>query len=73
MTCQHALNRIIRLVQEHRTRTAAEHKDADTMSESELRYLDEWDAMENDTVLRDIESVVDTYCTTTKNGRGKKK
>lgn len=72
MTCQHALNRIIRLVQEHRTRAAAEHKNADTMNESELRGLDEWDATENDTALRGIESVVDTYCATTKDGRKRK-
>lgn len=73
MTCQNAMTRIIRLVQEHRTRVEAEHKDADTMSESELRDLDEWDASENDTVLRDIESVVDLYCTTAKDGGKKKK
>lgn len=72
MTCQHALNRIIRLVQEHRKRAEAEHKDADTMTESELRGLDEWDVTENETVLRDIESVVDLYCTTTKDGRKRK-
>ena len=72
MTCLHAMNRIIRLVQDHRKRAEAEHKDADMMNESELRGLDEWDATENDTVLRDIESVVDLYCTTTKDRRKKK-
>lgn len=73
MTCLHAMNRIIRIVQEHRARAEDMHKDADTASPDELRDTDEWDASENDIVLRDIESVVDVYCATTEKGRRKKR
>ena len=64
MTAEHAIDRIVQIIRKHRTRADAAHKDADSMGTAELRGLDEWDASENDSVLRDVESVVDAYCTT---------
>ena len=67
MTAEHAIDRIVQIIRKHRTRAEAAHEDADATGPSELRGLDEWDADENDSVLRDVESAVDAYCTTPNN------
>ena len=69
MTAEHAIDRIVQIIRKHRTRAEAAHKDADAMGTSELRGLDEWDASENESVIRDVESAVDAYCTTLNNDR----
>ena len=67
MTAEHAIDLIVQIIRNHRTRAAAAHEDADAMGPAELRGLDERDASENDSVIRDVESVVDAYCTTQNN------
>ena len=69
MTAEHAIGRIVQIIRKHRTRAEAAHEDSDEMGPAELRGLDEWDASENDSVLRDVESVVDAYCATMNNER----
>lgn len=72
MTADNAMKRITRIVQEHRKRVDDEHREAENAGPDELRDLDEWDADENDTVLRDVEAVVALYCAKSKR-RGKNK
>ena len=67
MTAERAIDRIVKIIGKHRTRAEAAHEDADAMGPAELRGLDEWDASENDSVIRDVESVSDAYCTTQNN------
>ena len=67
MTAEHAIDRIVQIIRKHRTRTEAAHEDADATGPAELRGLDEWDADENESVIRDVESVVVAYCTTPNN------
>ena len=67
MTAKHAIDRIVKIIGNHRTRAEEEHEAADAMGPAELRGLDEWDASENDSVIRDVESVIDAYCTTQNN------
>ena len=67
MTAEHAIDRIVKIIGKRRTRAEAAHEDADAMGPAELRGLDEWDASENDSVIRDVESVSDAYCTNQNN------
>ena len=67
MTAEHAIDRIVQIIRKHRTRAEAAHEDADAPGPAEPRGLDEWDASENDSVIRDVESVSDAYCTTQNN------
>lgn len=67
MTAEHAIDRIVKIIGNHRTRAEAAHEDSDEMGPAKLRGLDEWDASENDSVIRDVESVVNAYCTTQNN------
>lgn len=67
MTAEHAIDRIVQIIRKHLTRAEAEHDDSDEMGPAELRGLDERDASENESVIRDVESVVDAYCTTQNN------
>ena len=69
MTAEHAIDWIVQIIRKHRTRAEAAHEDADAMGTAELRGLDEWDASENESVIRDVESVVDAYCATMNNER----
>ena len=67
MTAEHAIDRIVQIIRNHRTRAEAEHSGSDAMGPAELRGLDEWDASENESVIRDVESVADAYCTNQNN------